>query len=75
MTIKINDRVRINPSSKWYDQGNCNPTDCNGSVSDIEGDFLPVYVKWDNDEINSYSESDLIIIEQKAQECDATKAE
>lgn len=59
--FKKGDRVKISASSKYYrDNESCNPKDVEGFVIKIDGIDLPVFVKWDNGEINSYDDSDLI---------------
>ncbi len=59
MSLKIGDKVKLNPESRFNDGSVFNPLDTLGVITstDTFHDFL---VEWDNDEVNSYYEKDLI---------------
>jgi hypothetical protein len=65
--IRKGSRVKLNPESQFYSKNilmNENPTDCEGTVYDVDSIFLPIRVKWDNGTKNDYDESDLILLNQ-----------
>ncbi len=60
MKFKIGDKVRINKDSFYYNFGTKNnPKDIKGIISKFIGLPIPIRVKWNNDEENSYNEIDL----------------
>lgn len=65
MKYKVNDRVRISENSIYFElDEDMNPR-CEGTIqviNDIPERDLPIEIKWDNNEYNSYSSSDLIKI-------------
>jgi hypothetical protein len=69
--FKVGDKVRITKSSEWYDaneDGNSpNPPNVDGEICRIDNyDNLGIYVEWDNGVGNSYSDYDLVLVEQES---------
>jgi len=60
--FKVGDRVRIDENSCWYDQGNSNPINTDGVITDFIDEDLGIMVNWSNGETNSYNERDLILV-------------
>lgn len=60
--FKIGDIVRIDKNSDWYDQGNSNPINIDGVITDFIDEDLGIMVNWSNGETNSYNERDLILV-------------
>ena len=60
--FKVGDRVRIDKNSDWYDQGNSNPINIDGVITDFIDEDLGIMVNWSNGETNSYNERDLILV-------------
>jgi hypothetical protein len=65
--FKVGDIVMIDSKSEWYNDGEGNPANVEGIIVKIEDDcegneFLGICVKWTNNEENSYSENDLVLI-------------
>lgn len=63
--LKVGDRVKIDQASEFYGDASddANPMDIAGTIYKVEDHWLGIYVKWDNDEENSYDEDDLILVE------------
>jgi hypothetical protein len=65
LKFKVGDRVKIAKTSEYYDRGNDNPADVEGTVTEtgrigrISGATLDLKVKWDNGRNNSYNPEDL----------------
>ena len=64
--FKVGDTVLISDDSMWYDQGNNNPANVEGVITEIKDEDLGIIVKWPNDETNSYNGRDLLLITGKA---------
>jgi hypothetical protein len=64
--FKIGDKVMISDNSVWYSQGNCNPANTEGVVTEIKDEDLGIIVKWSNDTSNSYNDRDLILWKAKS---------
>lgn len=64
--MKKGDRVKLNPTSRYNDGDICNPLDIFGTIGEQTNSFteLEFSVAWDNGEINSYNEEDLILQDQ-----------
>ena len=65
--FKVGDTVLISDDSIWYDQGNNNPANVEGIITEIKDEDLGIIVKWPNDETNSYNGRDLLLITGKAE--------
>ena len=65
--FKVGDTVLISDDSMWYDQGNNNPANVEGVITEIKDEDLGIIVKWPNDETNSYNGRDLLLITGKAE--------
>ncbi|QDP60379.1 MAG: putative protein rIIB [Prokaryotic dsDNA virus sp.] len=62
--LSVGDSVRIRKDSHFYGDGYGNPIDQVGTVASIEnGVILPILVRWEEDGLNSYDESDLYVVE------------
>ena len=64
--FKVGDKVMISDDSIWYDQGNNNPANVEGIITEIKDEDLGIIVKWPNDETNSYNGRDLVLVTGKA---------
>lgn len=64
--FKVGDKVLISDDSMWYDQGNANPANVEGEVTEIQNCDLGIVVKWSNDTSNSYNDHDLLLITGEA---------
>ena len=64
--FKVGDTVLISDDSMWYDQGNNNPANVEGVITEIKDEDLGIIVKWPNDETNSYNDRDLLLVTGKA---------
>jgi hypothetical protein len=63
--FKIGNTVLISDDSMWYDQGNNNPANVEGVITEIKDEDLGIIVKWPNNEINSYNARDLVLVGAK----------
>jgi hypothetical protein len=63
--FKVGDKVMISNDSMWCDQGNCNPANTEGIITEIKDEDLGIIVKWSNDTTNSYNDRDLILWKAK----------
>ena len=66
LKFKVGDTVLISDDSMWYDQGNNNPANVEGVITEIKDEDLGIIVKWSNDTSNSYNGRDLLLITGKA---------
>ena len=64
--FKVGDTVIISDDSMWYNQGNNNPANVEGVITEINNEDLGIVVKWPNDTSNSYNTKDLLLITGKA---------
>jgi len=64
--FKVGDKVLISDDSQWYDQGDSNPANVEGVITEIKNEDLGIYVKWSNDKSNSYNDRDLLLVTGKA---------
>ena len=64
--FKVGDTVIISDDSMWYGQGNNNPANVEGVITEIKDEDLGIIVKWSNDTSNSYNGRDLLLITGKA---------
>jgi hypothetical protein len=64
---KVGDSVRIKNTSSYYvDNDSCNPKGIEGTVDEFcIISALSIGVKWDNGELNCYSEKDLELVDSK----------
>lgn len=63
MSIKVGDKVILNPNSRWYSDGRKNPAKTCGVVYEIKQEgYLPIRVRWGRNSSNSYRLEDLIIV-------------
>jgi hypothetical protein len=59
MSLKIGDKIKLNPDSEWADGSEYNPLDTLGVITRIDP-FHDFFVEWSNGETNSYYKEDLI---------------
>ena len=64
--FKVGDKVMISDDSIWYDQGNNNPANTEGIITEIKDEDLGIIVEWSNGETNSYNDRDLLLVTGKA---------
>ena len=61
VTFEVGDRVRIDVSSEFFNEGSpFNPIDTGGTINEIKDRGMPIRVQWDNSMTNTYWEDDLI---------------
>jgi hypothetical protein len=62
--MKVNDKVMIVPTSKYYGDGSeSNPINEVGTIIKIQNDgYLDIIVEWDNGQENSYDVWDLKLV-------------
>jgi hypothetical protein len=67
--LKVNDRVKIAETSKYYRKSDkSNPIDAVGTITKIKGDYLGISVLWENGIYNGYSSCDLELVNTIEQE-------
>lgn len=62
--MKLRDRVKLNPASRWNDGEPENPLDTYGTIvyEEHQNSGLQLTVAWNNGALNAYNEEDLILI-------------
>lgn len=63
--FKIGDIVRIDKNSNYYDEGDSNPINIDGVITNFMDEDLGIIVKWSNDASNSYNKRDLVLAKTK----------
>lgn len=61
--MKTGDTVRLNPLSRWNKGNVSNPVDTDGIIMKFNTNIpFGVDVLWDNEELNSYNQIDLVLV-------------